>query len=126
MKRLAYMLAFLVSALALHAQPNSQFSVLNSQLRSYDILFHEAMLERQKSHHDATFDLLCRCIELRPDASEAYFFRAQYYSEMEQADRALADYQRAAELQPDNMTYMETLAQAYIQKGRYGDAIGVV
>ena len=131
MIRLFHIILLVFVMTVANAQPNSQFSVLNSQLKSsqlrdYDVLFHEAMLERQKSHHDATFDLLCRCIELRPDASEAYFFRAQYYSEMEQADRALADYQRAAELQPDNMTYMETLAQAYIQKGRYGDAIGVV
>ena len=113
------------AATALRAQSVSNSSHVDVD-RRYDILFHEAMLQRQKSNHDAVFDLLCRCIELRPDAAEAYFFRAQYYSEMQQADQALADYQRAAQLQPDEMTYMETLAQAYVQKSRYGDAIGVV
>jgi len=111
----------------LHAQPTSHFSLLTSHLeRSYDLLFHEAMLQRQKSNHDATFDLLCRCIELRPDAAEAYFFRAQYYAEMKQADRAMADYQRADSLQPGNMTYMSTLAQSYIQNGQYREAVDVV
>ncbi|MBQ9667571.1 MAG: tetratricopeptide repeat protein [Prevotella sp.] len=110
-----------MAAVVIQAQP-----AIHVSDRSYDVLFHEAMLERQKSHHDATFDLLCRCIDLRPDASEAYFFRAQYYSEMQQADLALADLQRADSLQPGNMTYMETLAQAYVQEGLYGDAVGVV
>ncbi len=117
---LAVALAVLVFALPTGAQGVAETD------RAYDVLFHEAMLERQKSHHDATFDLLCRCIDLRPDASEAYFFRAQYYSEMQQADMALADLQRADSLQPDNMTYMETLAQAYVQKGQYSDAVAVV
>ena len=48
--------------------------------RRYDILFHEAMLQRQKNHHDATFDLLTRCLEIKPNAHEAYFFLAQYKS----------------------------------------------
>ncbi len=117
---LAVALAVLVFALPTGAQGVAETD------RAYDVLFHEAMLERQKSHHDATFDLLCRCIDLRPDASEAYFFRAQYYSEMQQADMALADLQRADSLQPDNMTYMETLAQAYVQKDQYSDAVAVV
>ncbi len=123
-----------IAAPALWAQPEPLLSNLKSQLstsdsqlkRDYDVLFHEAMLQRQKSNHAAAFDLLSRCIELQPGAAEAYFFRAQYYAETQHAKEALADYQRAAELQPDNMTYMETLAQAYIQKGDYQEAVGVV
>ena len=119
---------FLVSlVLAVHAQPNSQFSILNSQLvRDYDILFHEAMLQRQKGNHDAAFDLLTRCTELQPDASEAYFFLGQYFSEMQQPDHALEYFSKAAALQPTITTYMETLAQAHIQKGQYAEATAVV
>ena len=120
-----FFVAFLV--LAVNAQPNSQFSILNSQLnRDYDILFHEAMLQRQKGNHDAAFDLLTRCIELRPEASEAYFFLGQYFTEMQQADRALEYFARAAALEPANTTYMETLAQAHIQKDQYAEATAVV
>ena len=94
--------------------------------REYDVLFHEAMLQRQKGHHDACFDLLSRCLELRPDAAEAHYFQAQYFSEMHMPDSALHGYQRAADLCPDNATYMATLAQAYIQKSDYAKATTVV
>ena len=59
---------------------NAQTSDLEQQdvQRQYEILFHEAMLQRQRGHHDATFDLLSRCLELKPDASEVCFFLAQY------------------------------------------------
>ena len=94
--------------------------------REYNILFNEAMLQRQKRNHDATFDLLTRCHELRPDASEACYFLAQYYLSMKQSARALAMFEKAAELEPTNMTYLETLSDAYIMQQRYDDAIGVV
>lgn len=94
--------------------------------RKYEILFHEAMLQRQKRHHDSTFDLLTRCLELKPNASEACFFLAQYYTEMKNSDKALELFKRAADLSPDNMTYMETLAQSYISKEKYAEAIVVV
>lgn len=103
------------------AQTISDFSS-----REYDILFHEAMLQRQQRHHDAAFDLLMRCKELCPEASETYYFLAQYYSGMKQNDQALAAFEKAAELEPANATYMETLSDAYIMQKRYGDAVLVV
>ena len=93
--------------------------------RRYNILFNEAMLQRQRGKHDATFDLLTRCLELKPDASESCFFLAQYYSEMKNTDKALELFKRATELSPNNMTYMETLGRSYIGKGQYAEAIPV-
>jgi len=110
------------------SQPSVPYAATVSQpsRHDYDILFHEAMLQRQRGHHDAAFDLLSRCRELRPDASEVYFFQAQYLSEMKQQDSAVCCFRRAYELEPGNMTYMETLAQAYIEGNNYADAIEVV
>ena len=105
---------------ALHTAASPQSS------RDYDLLFHEAMLQRQRSHHDAAFDLLSRCRELRPDASEVYFFQAHYLAEMKQQDSAQWCFRRACELEPGNMTYMETLAQAYIDGNNYPGAIEMV
>ena len=93
--------------------------------RKYNILFNEAMLQRQRGHHDATFDLLNRCLELKPDASEACFFLAQYYAEMKNTDKALELFKRASDLSPKDMTYMETLGRTYIGKGQYVEAIPV-
>jgi len=102
------------------------FAQTDDVQRRYEITFHEAMLQRQKGHHDAAFDLLGRCLELKPDASEACFFLAQYYSEMKNPDKALELFKKAANLCPENMTYMETLAQSYIGKEDYAGAITVV
>lgn len=112
-------------SLSAFAQATEPYSGQDTR-RAYDVLFHEAMLQRQKNHHDAAFDLLSRCIQLCPDASEAYFFQGQYYAEMKQPDQALACYQKAAELMPGNLNYMETLAHAYIIGEQYTKAIDVV
>ena len=93
--------------------------------RRYEVLFHEAMLQRQRGQHDATFDLLSRCLELKPDASEACFFLAQYYSEIKNTDKALELFKKATALSPNNMTYMETLGRSYIGKGMFSEAIPV-
>ena len=106
---------------------NAQTSDLEQQdvQRQYEILFHEAMLQRQRGRHDATFDLLSRCLELKPDASEVCFFLAQYYTEIKNTDKALELFKKATILSPNNMTYMETLGRSYIGKGMFSEAIPV-
>ena len=127
MTRLVTLLIMTFAAAVMQAQSDARRPAATAQSdRAYDILFHEAMLQRQKSNHAAAFDLLTRCREMRPEAAEAYFFLAQYYAEMQQSDQAMDCYKRAAELQPANMTYMETLAQSYIQRSQFQEAIGVV
>jgi tetratricopeptide (TPR) repeat protein len=93
--------------------------------RKYDEFFLEAMVQRQKGHSDAAFDLLRHCIEIDPEASEAYYFLSQYYILLKDTDMALKMTQRAAELNPDNAIYLETLAQAYIGKKEFQKAIAV-
>jgi len=117
MKRIVSILAFAFVALLASAQ---------SGVREYDVLFHEAMLQRQKGNQDAAFDLLNRCRELCPQASETYFFLAAYYQELNMPKLALENYERAAQLSPASTTYMETLARSYITAERYKDAINVV
>jgi tetratricopeptide (TPR) repeat protein len=90
----------------------------------YDVFFLEAMVQRQKGNQDAAFDLLRHCLEIRPDASEAYFFLAQYYNALKDYDKALAYFQRAVSIDGQNPVYLETLAQAYIGQGDYEQAAG--
>jgi tetratricopeptide (TPR) repeat protein len=116
-----YLAVVMLACLALQAWADDY-----EQRRKYDVYFLEAMLERQKGHHDAAFSLLGRCLEIRPDASESYFFLGQYYSEMKQADAALRYFRKASELEPANMTYMEILAQALVSKEEYAEATTVV
>ena len=96
------------------------------QQRKYDIFFLDAILEREKGHSDAAFDLLRHCLDINPDASEAHFFLAQYYNALQADSLSLAHFKRAAEINPSNETYMETLSQVYIQQKDYKTAISVV
>jgi tetratricopeptide (TPR) repeat protein len=84
------------------------------------------MVQRQKGHHDAAFDLLRHCRDLNPQAPEVYYFLGQYYSALKQDDASMDCVKRAAELDPENVTYMETLAQAYISRQDYASAIPVI
>ena len=90
--------------------------------RRYDTYFLEAMTQRQKGNHAEAFHLLERCQQLRPDASEAYYFLAQYLTEMKQQDRAFDYFRKAAALDSTDITYMETLMQAYIGKEMFKEA----
>ena len=99
---------------------------ISAQEQSYDQFFMEAMVQRQKGNNDAVFDLLRHCLEIRPDAAEAWYYISQYYNALKNADKAMACIKRAAELSPGNETYMETLAQAYIRQQDYADAIAVI
>lgn len=106
------------------AEGRSQLSPEKARL--YDYFFLEAMIQRQKGQNDASFDLLNHCLEINPHAAEAYFFMAQYYSALKQAEKSLDYFQTAARLNPQNETYMETLAQVYIRQQNYQDAIAVI
>ena len=96
------------------------------QQRKYDQYFLDAILEREKGHSDAAFDLLRHCLDINPNASEAHYFLAQYYNALEADSLSLTHFKRAAELNPDNETYMETLSQVYIRQKDYKTAISVV
>jgi len=100
-----------------------QTSSHNSQ--TYSVFFLEAMVQRQKGNSDAAFDLLRHCVEIDTTASEAYFFLSQYYDELKDKERSLACIRKAAALEPENETYLETLAQTDIMQKNYDEAISV-
>lgn len=112
-----------VQAQNINAQGNHVFQT--SEI-SYDAFFLEAMVQRQKGNNDAAFDLLRHCIKLNPKASEAYYYLAQYYLAMKNDSVAQECYLKAAELEPDNATYLETVAQTYIGRQEFEKAITVV
>ena len=91
--------------------------------RRYDTFFLEAICQRLSGNQDAAFDLLNHCVEIDSMKPEAYFYLAQYYSALRQRDRALEYSIRAARLAPDNSTYLETLAEAYIRNQQLPEAI---
>ena len=93
---------------------------------SYDFYFLEAMVQRQKGNNDAAFDLLRHCTQLKPEAAEAWYYLSQYYQILKKDSLAHQCLLQAAELEPDNATYQETVAQSYIAHRDFEKAIGVM
>jgi len=94
--------------------------------RHYDATFLEALCQREKGNNDAAFDLFCHCIEIDSMRSEAYFYLAQYYNQLKQKETALSYSKKTIELEPTNATYLETLANIYINQRQYKESIGVL
>ena len=115
---------FVCAVIAFHSSLITAFAQTNDS--TFDHFFLEAMVQRQKGHHDAAFDLLRHCRDLNPNAPEVYFFLGQYYAALKQQDESMTCVKKAAELDPENTTYMETLAQAYISRQDYASAIPVI
>lgn len=97
-------------------------SVSQADKRKFDYLFLEALMQREKGNNAAAYDLLRHCIEINPESAEAYYYLAQYYIWLKDSDKGMACFKRAAELSPDNPTYLETLAQSYVTRGEYAEA----
>ena len=127
MKRLTVVMMVLWACLGMNAQTQDADSLSEQATAlSYDTFFLEAMAERQKGNNDVVFDLLQHCIKLRPDAAEAHYFLAQYYQLMKKDSLAQQCYLKAAELEPGNATFLETVAHSYINQQDYTKAIAVV
>ena len=108
---------------------SAQLPTADSQLltsRKYDAFFLDAICQQEKGNHDAAFDLLRHCVEIDSTRSEAYYYLARYYHYLKKKDVALAYSKKAADLEPANATYLETLANAYISQRQYGEAIEVL
>ena len=118
-------LMLMMNSLGCLAQTADSLALSYVGLR-YDYFFMEAMLQRQKGNNDAVFDLLNHCITINPQASEAYYYLAQYYAALKEGNKALECVKKAAELSPDNETYMETLAQRYVAAQQFGEATSVL
>lgn len=91
--------------------------------RRYDYFFLKAILQQESGNYSAAFDLLSHCLEINPDAPEAYYLQAMYYSALKQDTLALRNLEKAASLNPDNSTYLEKVAESYINTQNYDKAI---
>ena len=90
--------------------------------RRYDYFFLEAVRQQEDGHYAAAFDLLRHCLEINPEAAEAYFLKARFLSMLRQDTLALQCLEKAAELRPGNGIYQEKVAQFYIGMGDYDKA----
>lgn len=112
-----------VDAAATTLNDSTRKNITRNDRRRYDYFFLEAVRQQNAGHLDGAFDLLSHCIDINPNAAEAYYMRSAYFSEMDNDSLALVDLEKAATLDPGNDTYQERVAQYYIGTQNYNRAI---
>ncbi len=88
----------------------------------YNYFFIETERQLNASHFDAAFDLLEHCLTINPNASEAWYLRSMFMSEMKKDSLAMANLKKAVSLNPKNSYYQERLAELYVNAKDYTKA----
>lgn len=89
----------------------------------FDRMYLEAVNQQLAGNDSAAMALLDSCRTLNPGAAEVYYRQAQYYADAGIDSLATRCLERAAELQPGNDTYQESVAETYIRRRDYDSAI---
>ena len=96
----------------------------NDQQR-YRYFYLEALLQQEREHFAAAFDLFRHALEINPNAPEVHYELAGFYFMLKQPEKALACYEKAVALDPTNNNYLEYLGQMLINRKDYARAITV-
>lgn len=104
-------------------RPSLQLSPLDQQ--RYQTFFLEGIAQELKGNYAAAYDLLEHARTINPYAAEAYFHLARFYIDTEQDSIAQTYFEKAAELAPDNDTYVEKVGEMYINQRKYQEAINI-
>lgn len=102
-------------------QPGNMIS--DNDRKRFDYFFLEAVRLQNAGKLTAAFDLLEHARSINPNAAEVYYYESMFQAMMKRDSLALANMEKAVELNPDNQTYAEQLAQYYIANQQYDKAI---
>ena len=104
------------------ASTPSADTCLNTKLR-LRYFYEEAAKQQALGNYDDAYMLLLHCKRIDPNAAEVHYTLSNYDESLNSKEMAIADIKRAAELNPDNNTYLERLAMTYISTKDYDNAI---
>ena len=93
----------------------------NDSLR-FKYFYYEALKQQIKGNYGAAYELLCNCLRITPNSAQAYYYLSSYEGVLNGDSAALQKIRRAAELRPENATFQERLAVAYLNLSKYGEA----
>ena len=86
----------------------------NDSLR-FKMFYFEAVRQQAAGNFDVAYDLVRHCLDINPNAAEAYFMLSSYDGVLKGDSAALADMQKAASLDPLNNAYLERLATGFLR-----------
>jgi tetratricopeptide (TPR) repeat protein len=87
-----------------------------------DPLFQTGMLLIAQDEPEAAIEKLNQVIELKPDFAEAWNRRGNAYAALGDEDRALADYDRAIDLNPYQFGTLEACGEIWMTRSNYRKA----
>ncbi|WP_288317482.1 tetratricopeptide repeat protein [Xylanibacter caecicola] len=93
----------------------------NDSLR-FKYFYYEALKQQMKGNYGAAYELMSNCLRINPNSAEAYYYLSGYEGVLNGDSAALQKIKRAAELRPENATFQERLAVAYIGIADYKEA----
>ena len=102
-------------------QPGNMIS--DNERKRFDYFFMEAVRQQNAGNLTAAFDLLEHARSINPHAAEVYYYESMYHSSMKRDSLALACMEKSVQLNPDNQTYAERLAEYYIANQQFDKAI---
>lgn len=117
------LVALLLTSLVVVPAVAQTDTLSHNDRRRYQYFFLEALRQQNAGHDAAAFDLLSHCLAINPNAAEAYYLQAMFYSGLDNNDLALKNLERAAALSPGNDMYQERVAQYYLGTNNYQRAI---
>jgi len=107
---------------ALDRDPN--FALAAARLAISRVLRHWFITKLNASEIAKVKEIADRAVALSPDLPEAHIAVGNfYYYGQRQYDKALAEFQRALELRPNNIQAQETIAFIYRRQGRWEQAL---
>lgn len=87
----------------------------DEQNRRYDYFYLQAVNHKLAGRHAEAFSLFNHCIQINPDASEAWFETALCYMGFADSVHTVQSLQRAVDADKNNITYKEALAAFYLR-----------
>lgn len=104
-------------AVALPSRADDTLTVDTTTVEArYQYHFLKAVAKLTAGKTDTARVMLERCRDIMPEAAETYFYLAKCYSEESDDSMRVAMIERAAALQPDNVTYKEALLPIRLEK----------
>jgi len=107
------------------AQPVQLVVLSENDAKRFNYFFLEAVRQQQLSNYAAAYDLYNHCLDINPTSPEVYSALSDFHSALDDKQGMIDCMRRAAELCPDNDTYLEKLGEAYLRTHDYDSAIGV-
>ncbi len=97
--------------------------ISDADARRLSYFFLEGTKQKLSGNYSAAYDLFQHCLDIDPTSSEALFQMAfmQYYLSRDSVAREM--FRKAAELDPTNPWYAETLAAAYLDADNKGEGV---